>query len=341
MAKDHKTIKRVFGSLINNATAIDGAKFSPWWVGVIMFVIGILLPIVPLFVTSATTKGTSFMSSYEYGLGLDKTFGTAINEIEGTLTFNNSTKEIEYASNAIAGVESNMIGNYVSVAGDCKDQYELRIYYSELTDVDEISRFVTNTESISYLKGSTTIKGNTEGDAYIPTTIFFFKNTFYMEIYGSNSTEQKAIMSFRSDLKWFDYEGSDLKAYFCGQSFDKNNKDNRIAALNNLKDFINTTYKTRKNETMWLGSLIYLGVYTGLNLLMGLMCFLMSRGKNNPNNYLTFWQCIKIDMWCSLAPGILGLVGGFIFAKNAVLIYVMLVAMRIMWLTTKELRPQY
>ena len=38
------TVKRVFGSLINNGMAIDGAKFSPWWVGLLMFIFGLLLP---------------------------------------------------------------------------------------------------------------------------------------------------------------------------------------------------------------------------------------------------------------------------------------------------------
>lgn len=339
MAKDRTHLKRAFGSLINNQTAIEGAKFSPWWIGLIFFILGILLPVVPLFVSAATTNGTSFLSSAEYGLGLDKTFGIAMNEIPNALTFDNSTKTISYSGTG-SEAEPDLIGKYVADAGNCKDQYELRIYYSNVDSSAAISQYITNKESISYLKGSTTVKALSEGEAYIPTTIYFFKNSFFVEIYGSNSTDRKAYMSFMSDLKCLDYSG-DLRAYFCGSSFDKTNAENRTNSYNKLKEFIDITYGTTKKQTMWLGSLLYVGVYAGVNVFMALMIFLMSRGKNNPNNYLNFWQCIKIDWWESLAPGLLGLILGFIFTSNAVMIYVMLIAMRTMWLTTKELRPQY
>jgi len=338
MAKDRKTIKRVFGGLFNNSVAIDGAKFSPWWVGLILFVLGILLPVVPLFVSAATTDGTSFLPS-EYGLGLDKTFGIAMNDMQttNTLNFNNEKKEISLVSTgSTPSNDGYMIGSYISSAGETAGQYELTIYYSNLTEETEISNFITRVEETTYAKNSTT-----PGDAYIPTSIYFFKNTFYMEIYGSNSTEKKATMGFMSDLNCLDYDGGSLNKYFCGQSFNKDNKEDRVNAYNKLKEFIDITYDTRKTQNMWLGSLLYVGVFVGINLMMALMVFLMSRGKNNPNNYLNFWQCIKIDWWESLAPGILGLVLGFIFTSNAVMIYVMLIAMRTMWLTTKELRPQY
>lgn len=346
MAKSAKnlTVKRVFGSLINNSVAVDGAKFSPWWVALLMFIFGLLLPVVPLFVQSATSKGSSFMSSAEYGLGLDKTFGQAINELDGALTFNNTDKTINFQPNSstYSAADSTLIGGYIATSGTCKDQYELRIYYSDsyMTEA-EISNFIQSKEGISYTKGTTTPLTVSSENSYTPSSIYFFKNTFYMDIYASNSTEKKAYMGFTSDLTCLDYSGSDLKAYFCGASFDETNKDNRLAAVDKLKEFIDVTYQSYKTKSMWLGSLIYLGVYAGINFFMALMIFISSRGKNNPNNYLSFWTCIKIDWWASLCPGILGLILGFIFSSNAVMLYVMLIAFRSMWLTMREMRPQY
>mgnify|MGYP003296225624 CR=1 FL=1 len=336
MAQDarHATIKRVFGSLVSNAQAVDGAKYSPWWVGVIMFILGIILPIVPLFVSAASTDGTSFMSACEYGLGMDKTFGATINGLEGSLTFDNTDKTISYSG------ANGLIGSYVSTSGETNGQYELRVYYSDITDTETISNYVTDQEKVSYKKGTTQIASEND-DAYIPSSIYFFKNTFTMDIYASNSVEKKAIMSNLADLNCFDYDGSDLKAYFVGSSFDVNKKEDRVNSFNKFKDLIDTTYETTRTKSMWLGSLIYVGIYVAFNLIMALMLFIMSRGKNNPNNYLNFWHCIKIDFWASLCPGILGLIFGFIFSGSAVMIYVMLIAMRSMWLSMRELRPQY
>ena len=346
MAESSKkaTLRRVAGSFVNNAAAIEGAKFSPWWIGLIMFILGLLLPVLPLFVSAAKAEGTSFLASAEYGLGLDKTFGAAINELDGALTFDNTNKKITYtpnnASNQYSEVDSTLIGGYISTSGNYNGQYELRIYYSAIhTTEEEINDFITTKEKITYKKGTTTVSG-LDDDRYTPSSIYFFSNGLYIDIYGANSTEKKAQMSFLSDLNCFDYADGDLKAYFVGKDFDKTNKDKRMDAFHKLEEFINVTYKTSKTKSMWLGSLLYLGIYAGVNFFMILMIFIMSRGKNNPNNYLNFWQCIKIDWWSSLCPGLLGMILGFIFLKNAVMIYVLLISMRTVWLTTREMRPQ-
>lgn len=342
MAQDAKkvTVKRVFGSFVNNATAIDGAKFSPWWVGLIMFILGLLLPVLPLFVSAAKTEGTTFMSSYEYGLGLDKTFGEAINSLSGTLTFNNQEKTISYESTTpYYEGDSSLIGGYIATSGQTSGQYDLRIFYLNSTDENEMSTFIAAKNAVAYTKGTTnpTLSGD---NTYIPSSIYFFKNTFLMDIYASNSNTRQTVMSSFADLNCLDYDGGDLKAYFVGTSFNKDIRENRINAVNNLKEFLNTTYETTRTKQMWIGSLIYLGIYTAIQFFMVLMIFLMSRGKNNPNNYLTFWHCIKIDWWESLCPGLLGMIFGFIFSGSATTIYIMLITMRTMWLTMKELRPQ-
>lgn len=346
MAKDARkeNLKRTFGSLINNACAVDGAKYSPWWIGLIMFILGLLLPILPLFVTSAKTQGVSFMANYEYGLGMDKTFGEAINNIDGLLTFNNSDKTIDFTpSSTFTASESDMIGSYVATSGTTNGQYDLRIYYSDTTDANVMSAFVTAKESIKYIKGTTTVAQDGETNVYTPSSIYFFKSSFTMDIYASNTIDKKALMSNLADLNCLDYSDNagDLKAYFVGTSFDKTNRDNRLNSVKNLKEFINITYESTRTKSMWIGSLIYLGVYFGMNFFMVLMIFLMSRGKNNPNRVLNFWHCIKIDWWQCFCPGLLGMIFGFIFPAQATMFYVMFLALRTMWLTMRELKPQY
>ena len=61
-------VKDGFLSLVNNAAAIRGAKAGPLWLTIVMFVLSVLLPVVPIFVSNITTKGDSFLNSYPYGL---------------------------------------------------------------------------------------------------------------------------------------------------------------------------------------------------------------------------------------------------------------------------------
>lgn len=345
MAKDARkeNVKRVFGSLINNGCAVDGAKFSPWWIGLIMFILGLVLPVLPLFISAAKTEGVTFLGTNEYALGMDKTFGEAINSLDGTLTFDNTSKTISYEANSTyCTSDDSLIGGYVATAGNTNGQYDLRIYYSKgPKDAKEMSAFVTAKEILKYKKGTTTIASVNDEDVYTPSTIYFFETSFVMDVYASNTTNLVARMKSLADLNCFDYDGNDLKAYFVGTSFDKNNRDSRIEAYNKLVELLNVTYKTARNNDMWIGSLIYIGIYAGMNVFMILMIFIMSRGKNNPNNVLNFWHCIKIDWWACLCPGLLGMIIGFIWPSYATMIYVMLIAMRTMWLSMKELRPQY
>ena len=203
-----------------------------------------------------------------------------------------------------------------------------------------MKEFITSKEQIAYKKGTTNIASSESENLYIPSSIYFFPTTFYVDLYASNSIEKRGDMSFFADMKCYK-GGSDLKSYFVGTSFSEANEDDRINALNNLKNLIDDTYATTRNNSLIFGTLIYFGVYFAVNFFMALMIFLMSRGKNNPNNYLNLWHCIKIDWWACFCPGLLAMIMGFIFPSNATMFYVLFLAMRIVWLSTKELRPQY
>ena len=63
-----ETLRDGFGCLINNAAAMRGAKNGPLWLTIVMFILAIFLPVIPLFVSQANVKGSSFLNSYSYGL---------------------------------------------------------------------------------------------------------------------------------------------------------------------------------------------------------------------------------------------------------------------------------
>ena len=53
--------------MIKNDSAIDGAKTAPWWIAVIMFIIGTFLPLIPIMVNNSKTYGAQYISSTVYG----------------------------------------------------------------------------------------------------------------------------------------------------------------------------------------------------------------------------------------------------------------------------------
>ena len=67
-ARTKEIIRDGFGSLVSNASALRGAKAGPLWLTIVMFFLALILPILPIFVSQATTNGSSFLRSYSYGL---------------------------------------------------------------------------------------------------------------------------------------------------------------------------------------------------------------------------------------------------------------------------------
>ena len=107
----------------------------------------------------------------------------------------------------------------------------------------------------------------------------------------------------------------------------------------NYNEIFNEVYLTSKNKTFWTYCGIFYGVYLVLVVFMGLMLFLLSRGKNNPMNYLTFWTTFKMACWSTLAPAVLAMVLGFLLASYATLFFIILYGLRIMWMSMRQLRP--
>ena len=154
-----------------------------------------------------------------------------------------------------------------------------------------------------------------------------------MELNSHQKQIENLISEGFSILQIFNEDGSEL-------DYDLRNSTYTEGVLNNWKKTFNLTYENRKILNFWATSGIYYGIYLGLTVFMGLLIFLLTRGKKNPYNYLSILTCEKIEAWICFAPAILGMIVGFIFANFAVMAYIMLLGLRTMWLTMKQLRPQ-
>ncbi len=350
-------IKDGFGGLINNAAAMRGAKNGPLWLTIVMFFLSILLPVLPLFISAANTSGAAFIGNNSYGL---ERYVTAVatdlknNNHEFILGENHemTVNNIDY--NAFitfdAGDETKVTSAtpIATYTNSVNGQYEFMVYASNLSGDSKQARNLNKLISETrYIVESTTEKdalNDPEGTTYYrPSYVIMFKNTIYVVVYyqekavsaslGGNFSNVKANdKCLETLLTVKDKEGNLVEAKLT-------NVEYCDGVLKNFKRFLSKTYDSIKWKNTFATSGIYLAIFVGLSLFMGLLMWIMTRGKNNPNNYFSIWLCMKIEARLALTPGLLTLVIGLFLTQYASMIFILTLGLRIMWISMKELRP--
>lgn len=344
-----EVIKDGFGSLINNAACIRGAKAGPLWLTIIFFILSLFLPIIPLFVQQATTNGSSFLKAYSYGL--ERYVASIAMDLKNTrlaefsideehmLSISENGSEVDFSTYD----ENKPYAAYTNIA-DGKEQYNFVVYLSNATTDKEKSTFNTLVSATYYGNGTTTISTDTE-NVYRPSYMILFKNGVYVVIYAPNST--KALTSsYSGDFKTLEAGNDYLDKLLTVTNKEGNavaqsiiNDDYVNGVYKNYKKFLDKSYETLKVKNTWASSGIYLAIFFGASVLMGFIMWLLTRGKNNPNNYYTPWLTMKIQARMALSPALITLVVGFFLTSYAPMIFIMTMGLRVMWVSMKELRP--
>ena len=341
-----EVLKDGFGSLISNAAAIRGAKAGPLWLTILFFVFSIILPIIPLFVAQVKTNGSSFLTNYSYGLERyvtkmamdlkDKGVEFAIDE-EHLLSVNENGTEVDFNEYG----SSKPYAGYVDAVSN---QYDFVLYLSNATSASEkntVNKVITTTY---YKTGTTTVVASDDA-YYVPSYMILFKNGVYVVINQNNGVKPVAY-SYSGDFKTIKANDKCLETLLTVKDKDGANItpsiiDNEYVngVYKNYKKFLDKSYETLKIRNTWASSGIYLGIFFGLNVIMGFLMWLLTRGKNNPNNYYTPWLTEKVQARLALAPALITLIVGFFLTSQTMLIYIITIGMRVMWTSMKELRP--
>lgn len=108
--------------------------------------------------------------------------------------------------------------------------------------------------------------------------------------------------------------------------------------LSNLKDFYNTGHYTSKWNTFWGVSGVTFAVYLVLELLLGFVVWLTTRGKKNPMRFITFLDSVKMVAWLSFTPGVLALLG-FLMPQLTPVVFVLFLTFRVMFFSFRSLKP--
>ncbi len=349
-----RTLKILFGSLIKNDSAIEGAKTAPWWIAVILFIIGNFLPIIPIMVNASKTYGASFVSGFVYGY--DQALMSATTQLKTDkyelkvedhqlLAYKDSVK-IENAwelNEEQISKDLTPIASYVS-NNNGLETHVLDIYYTDRPvskGAYTISKMIKDIEKVYYGVG-TNEKYNKDvhSDYYIPSYLLFYKEGVFSKIFKTGN--KAAAAATYSGLDWKHTENMELLTAtlevkdVAANPFDINYTK---GVLNNWKGIFNDCYKSQKVVTFWSSSGIYYGIYLALGIFMGLMMFLLTRGKRNPNRNLNFWITTKIAAWICFTPAVLAMIVGFVWSAAAGIGFIVLMGLRTMWLSMRQLSP--
>ena len=350
-----KNLKLILKSLVNNEACVEGGRKRPWFFAVIMLFVSIIICLVPSFVNLANSKGSSFLGNYANGFEIgarrfaedqrERGINMVVREADGTkylqFTFNGKSGQEAFA---MAYPEVNSFGHHCYKHFDVDNNVDLEVYYldGELTQ-DYLNEFVLINE------GKVNDKGEPQYSYRTFNYMIFSKYEVRAGAY--NHTTKRSVGNLAGDYKFVE-EGFAISSLATivvdGVTYDKDLASTNEGAYGayvrgtwaNWKCFFDTTYLTYKYNSMWQRTLIMAGIDLAIVVFMGLMVYLLTRGKANPYRIYTLWDTQKIVYWAAPAPAILSLIIGFMLSMFIDIGFPLLIGMRLMWLSMKTLRPE-
>lgn len=342
-----KTFKLFLKSLFNNEACVTGGRHHAWWVSIILLVLSLGLSIVPVLVQTATKTGDSFIKTASYGVenGLrcfveesnDKGLKMEVKALEDGTKYLDCDQAIWNATYTYAdhyNLHAYQHKNGVSVV-----DFEV-FYVSDLTN-DAINCILNDAETVSETGEVSYGKRKT-------SVLVFGKTEVLMYLYNMTSTT--LVGSCYGDYKNFDVGYNILSlenVNIDGQIVNHKNATPENYArytagvFENWKEFFNKSYLWNRGQLTWRTTLLMLGINAVLVVFMGLMIWILTRGKTNPFRIYTFLECQFISCWASFTPAILTLALGFLISTFSQVMFPLLLGVRVMWLSMKTLRPDY
>ncbi len=342
--KTKNILVNTFKGIISNQACIDNGKEAPWWLAILFLIFGMIIPLIPNFVSLNNAYGSSFLANGTFGLDANitkasvalKSEGKHLNVSKGLLSYSDTTHN--YSDPIYTSTDTRY------------GEYNFMMYYTNFKGSD-LNNFINKLTTTEYVLDSKTVYDKTtdpkgEVSRYIPSFVVLTEDTLVAAIYKSRNTNRAG--NTPGGLNWLNTAEGDLLARVnegltsTTEAEVANNKADWEKCFNSWRGIFNETFLMQKETNKWNTTLIYLGVYAGLIIFLGLMLFLLTRGKTNPfSQTLNFWHTQKIAYFLSFTPAVLALVVGFIFAGNIFgqMGFIMLISLRAMWASMRQLRP--
>lgn len=340
-------VKETLVACVNNQAALNARK-KAWCYALLMVFLGILLSLIPTSVTILKAKGSAMISEKAITNSAD----TGLREFSNSLSQNGISIEVKENSDQKGPKRILSISNmetwnqtypdtlfdhhYFSFSHyDGKtSNVRLRVFFvdSSAQDTADLQKKLL---SMTY---SSEKDDNKENDVPISSFLILGKENAYMAIYEKaavNGTKPKSSNSFNYDA--IDV-GTKIETF--AQVAEGGLEEQTKASQEHWSIFFDDGYQSVKIASFWLQSALYAGIDLLIVFFMGLMIFIVTRGKKNPfRTEYHFFDSIKAACVASLAPGIITLAVGFLLPQYASMIFMLLIGMRVMWMTSKNLTP--
>lgn len=347
-------LKFLLKTLFSNDTCVEGREHK-WYGPVIIAILAAVIATIPTMVGYFTTKASDFFTSgysYDYENSLvafaKETSDVKMEIKDGILTLDETAwkeKCVNPKGEAVSywgyyykvpvsiteekPAEDDSSSNSSQAANiiTAKDEWRcgLAVYYS-----GEENPYKFANDKFSNVLNDPNTKLGQSLENYCTNTIVIGKDAIYLAkgVKGSQVTKNVQV---KYDYK--EFNGKDLHTILTP-------KENETV-INAWCNFLENGYASTRIILGWEYTGIMFAISVGIIFLMGILIFIMTRGKNNPFRIYTFWECQKIGYYASLCPSLLGLLA-FIpaFSGMTMFLFPMIYILRITWMSMRSLRPQ-
>jgi hypothetical protein len=341
-----KTLKLIFQSLFSNVPVMDARK-QPWYLAVIIFISSILIASYPTFNQINTSKGSAFLSGNTYSIENALTVFSEIlededvdlvvtsQEVEETTVYR-LTNQSTVWSDAFYSVLDNEPG-FPYFAYSVSGSDRLRVFFQGEQTNEATTEFINDLLTLP------------TGDDDISSFLFLTNERVFMYLYNpaallaGTASGKNPLAVFTGYYHGVEV-GTNLRNFSLtdvdGNALDETNVSEYIQLVfGNWLNFFDESYAFLRSELLWIQTGLMVGVNALMALMMSLVIFIMTRGKNNPNKHFKFGETMKMGAWSLLSPALLTLVAGSLFPEFAGTAFVLFVGLRLMWLSSKYLRP--
>lgn len=342
-------------SLINNGICLEIATSLKWFWSLIVFVFAILISVVQPTVSAAQVQGSQLVTqttSDPFYYGINAYLNDASENEDLTITFDKANASLTgtyheetYKDYVYEDQVLSVTKPFYAYTRDGSHVLDIYVSNSE-DDTTLINNIVTSNPN--YGDANDAIRETLKDVKYVRTSSFilFTKYYFYARLYVDSTSSSSISGNYKYILESFpdagtssNYTFTDILKYNISSSATIDVKQE--AVINNFASYLNKVYVDPRNVNTWVTFGIYSGLNGGIMIIMGLIVFLMTRGKNNPNRSTKFLQCYSIAFWMSISPAIISLILGFIVPSFGAMLFLLTYSFRVMFLSMKYLRPAY
>jgi hypothetical protein len=355
--------KEVLSTLVNNDRCVE-MKDKPWWAAIIVALMSVAIAVAPYSYFGWKAQGAAILNEPTYGIkegliAFDEDVAAKATSKGLTMDMDAEAKTLTvanwdaaypdgyfgykatYNEETVVTTTDSASSTSTTYANTPVTKYRLAVFFYPLEGADFVSKYTEILGGIDQ-NGSST---------YSVSTLFLGTKGFFLVKNPTAAKSYTAAMAgtydnFAKNFSFKDLAKQDLNgnAYsYNSETKTQETNDSYVASsVATWSDLFNRSYANAVKKNGWVATGIAWAIDVTLVFLMGLMLFLMTRGKSNPYRIYTFWQTQKMAYWASLAPALLALIIGFIWNNSYALFFFMFIyGLRLMWMSMHSLSPNY